>query len=37
MSFHALCGLGVAMAVLGDIKPTLSGLSRLGNFAGRAA
>ncbi len=37
VSFHPLRGLGVAIAVLGAIITTLSGLSRVCNFAGRAA
>ena len=37
VSFHPLCGLGVAIAVLGVTITTTSGLSRVCNFAGRAA
>lgn len=37
VSFHPLRGLGLAIAVLGAIITTLSGLSRVCNFAGRAA
>ncbi len=37
MSYHPLRGLGVAIAILGAIITTLSGLSRVYNFAGRAA
>ncbi len=36
VSFHPLRGLGVAIAVLGAIITTLSDLSRVCNFAGRA-